>query len=125
MSFDFSLFVQRQGLTPSTILTKSLENLILKQMKNRLYSVLILLILLAFALSSDSMCIGAFPGIFAENSGDENPQSTQKQKFDYMSSILSRNTKPLGLKENVSLRKWLNQPSIIWAMRSGGRHILN
>ena len=94
-------------------------------MKNRFFLVLILLILLAFSLSSDSLCIGTFSGIYAENGGDENPQSTQKQKFDYMSSILSRNTKPLGLKENVSLRKWLNQPSIIWAMRSGSRHILN
>lgn len=61
----------------------------------------------------------------AREAGDKDPQDTQKQKFDYMSSILSRNTKPLGLKENVTLRKWLNQPSIKWAMRSGNRHILN
>jgi hypothetical protein len=94
-------------------------------MKNYLVSIVILLILLAFTMSLDSMSTYAFPGVFADRSRDEAPQSTEKQKFDYMSSILSRNTKPLGLKENVTLRKWLNQPSIIWAMRSGGRHILN
>lgn len=53
------------------------------------------------------------------------PQSVKKPKFDYMSSILSRNTKPLGLKDNLVLRKFLNQPSIKWAIRSGRRHVLN
>lgn len=94
-------------------------------MKNKLFSALILLHLLSFAVSTDSMSTYAFSGMFAAESSDEVPQSTQKPKFDYMSSILSRNTKPLGLKENVSLRKLLNQPSIKWAMRSGGKHILN
>jgi hypothetical protein len=94
-------------------------------MKNRIFSVLILLILLALVMSPNNVSTYAFPGMYVEKSGNDNPQNTQKQKFDYMSSILSRNTKPLGLKENVSLRKWLNQPSIFWAMRSGGRHILN
>lgn len=82
-------------------------------MKKKLYSVLFLLFLFPFALSTESV------------STKEAPQSAQKQKFDYMSSILSRNTKPLGLKENISLKKFLNQPSIKWAMRSGGRHLLN
>ncbi len=78
-------------------------------MKKILLSILFLLFLLPFALSTY----------------EPPPQSSDKQKFDYMSSILSRNTKPLGLKENISLRKLLNQPSIKWAMRSGGRHLLN
>jgi hypothetical protein len=69
-----------------------------------------------------------FPIVLSTHSASETaraPQSSEKQKFDYMSSILSRNTKPLGLKENVSLRKFLNQPSIKWAMRSRDRHLLN
>jgi hypothetical protein len=82
-------------------------------MKKKLFSVLFLLFLFPFTLSTESV------------STKEAPQSAQRQKFDYMSSILSRNTKPLGLKENISLKKFLNQPSIKWAMRSGGRHLLN
>jgi len=50
---------------------------------------------------------------------------TQKPKSDYMSQILGRNTKPLGLKEDLALRKLLRQPAIRWAIRSGHRHILN
>jgi len=53
------------------------------------------------------------------------PQETEKPKFDYMSSILLRNAKPLGLKDNVPLRRFLDQPSIKWAIRAGRRHILN
>ena len=94
-------------------------------MKNKLFAALILLFLLSFTVSTDSKSTYAFSGEFVAESSDEVPQSTQKPKFDYMSSILSRNTKPLGLKENVSLRKLLNQSSIKWAMRSGSRHILN
>jgi hypothetical protein len=63
--------------------------------------------------------------MFAIKHSEEAPQSTQKPKYDYMSSFLSRNTKPLGLKDNAPLRKFLNQPSINWALRAGGRHILN
>jgi hypothetical protein len=49
----------------------------------------------------------------------------QKPKNDYMSQILGRNTRPLGLKEDLALRKLLRQPAIKWAIRSGQRHILN
>jgi len=56
---------------------------------------------------------------------EEAPQSTQKPKYDYMSTFLSRNTKPLGLKENPELNKYLNQASIKWAVRSSERHLLN
>ena len=93
-------------------------------MKNKLFSVLILLILLAFTMSSDSKSTYAFSGSFTAESSDESPQSTEKPKFDYMSSILNR-PNPLGLIDNAPLRKLLSQPSIKWAMRSGGRHILN
>lgn len=53
------------------------------------------------------------------------PQSTKKPKYDYMSTILSRDTKPLGLKEDVALKKFLRQPTIKWAIRAGERHILD
>lgn len=52
-------------------------------------------------------------------------QSTQKPKYDYMSTFLSRNTNPLGLKENPELNRYLNQASIKWAVRSSERHLLN
>jgi hypothetical protein len=94
-------------------------------MMKKLLFFLFLLLLLPFALSFDGMGHYDFSGDHAAMTSDEIPQNTQKEKFDYMSSILSRNTQPLGLKENVTLRKLLNQTSIKWAMRSGGRHILN
>ena len=53
------------------------------------------------------------------------PQSTKKPKYDYMSTFLSRDTEPLGLKENIALKRFLEQPSIKWAIRSGKKHILN
>ena len=94
-------------------------------MKKKVLSVLFLFFLLPFTKSADSVNTYAFSGDYTSESMTEAPQSAQKQKFDYMSSILSRNTKPLGLKENVTLRKFLNQSSIKWAMRSGSRHLLN
>lgn len=56
---------------------------------------------------------------------DQDTQDTKKQKYDYMSTFLSRDTNPLGLKENVALKKLLDQSSIRWAIRSSRRHILN
>ena len=94
-------------------------------MKNKLFFVFFLLFLLSLATSSDSMSKYTSTGMFATNHSEDAPQSTQKPKYDYMSSFLSRNTKPLGLKDNAPLRKFLNQPSINWALRAGGRHILN
>ncbi len=49
----------------------------------------------------------------------------QKPKYDYMSSFFSRNTKPLGLKEDLAVRELLKQPAIKWAIRTGQRNILN
>ena len=48
-----------------------------------------------------------------------------KPKSDYMSQILGRNTKPLGLKEDLALRRLLRQPAIKWAIRASQRHILD
>ncbi len=52
------------------------------------------------------------------------PQSVKKPKYDYMSTFLSRDTKPLGLKEDLFLKKLLKQSSIKWAIRAGEGHIL-
>ena len=93
-------------------------------MKNKLFSALFLLILLSIAVSSVSMSTYIFSGMFISGSSEDSPQSTQKPKLDYMDRFLNR-PNPLGLKDNAPLRKFLSQPSIKWAMRSGGRHILN
>jgi hypothetical protein len=64
----------------------------------------------------------------AKNStADPQNEPAKKPKYDYMStylSSLSRNTKPLGLKEDLVLKKLMKQPGIKWAIRSGKRHIL-
>lgn len=49
----------------------------------------------------------------------------KKPKYDYMSSFFSRNTKPLGLKEDLALKKLLKQKGIKWAIRTKIRHILD
>lgn len=59
------------------------------------------------------------------SSQDQETQDAKKLKYDYMSTFLSRDTNPLGLKENVALKKLLDQSSIKWAIRSSRRHILN
>jgi len=53
------------------------------------------------------------------------PQSVKKPKYDYMSTFLSRDTKPLGLKEDLALKRFLRQSSIKWVIRSGEGHILD
>jgi hypothetical protein len=42
-----------------------------------------------------------------------------------MSSFFSRDTKPLGLKEDQALQRLLREPAIKWACRTGTRHILD
>jgi hypothetical protein len=49
----------------------------------------------------------------------------KKSKYNYMNSFFSRNTKPLGLKEDQALKKLLAQKSITWAIRTEIRHILD
>ena len=48
----------------------------------------------------------------------------KKPRNDYMSRFLLRDTKPLGLKENPTLKKYMSQPSIKWVIRSAKKHIL-
>jgi hypothetical protein len=75
-------------------------------------------------------CLGSSPssaGDISSPSGSSLPQDTlgQKPKYDYMSTFLSRSTKPLGLKEDLIMKKLLKQPRAIWAIRAGLRHILD
>jgi len=50
---------------------------------------------------------------------------TEKPRYDYMSMFYSRNTKPLGLREDLALKKLMSQPGIKWAIRTGVGHILD
>jgi hypothetical protein len=52
-------------------------------------------------------------------------QETRRTQDDYLSTLLSRNTDPVGLKENPELQRLLRQPAVKWAVRSPRRHILN
>jgi hypothetical protein len=47
-----------------------------------------------------------------------------KPKFDYMSTFL-RGRKPLGLKEDLIMKRLLRQSRASWAVRAGLRHILD
>ncbi len=53
------------------------------------------------------------------------PQEVKKPKYDYMSTFLSRNTQPLGLKKDPELEILLKQSTIKWAIRAGKKHILD
>jgi hypothetical protein len=53
-------------------------------------------------------------------------QEVQKPKYDYMNNfLLSRSTRPLGLREDPDLRKRLNQGAVRWAIRAGSRQLLD
>lgn len=94
-------------------------------MKNKVLSVIILLLLVLLLISfQEEKGFSASELFFAKNRA-AHPQSVKKPKYDYMSTFLSRNTKPLGLKEDLALKKFLKQPSIKWAIRAGERHILD
>ncbi|HRD02945.1 MAG TPA: hypothetical protein PLP57_09960 [Candidatus Saccharicenans sp.] len=53
------------------------------------------------------------------------PQDVQKPRLDYMSTFLSRDTTPLGLKEDQEIRQILKQSRAKWMVRAGFRSILN
>jgi hypothetical protein len=48
-----------------------------------------------------------------------------RPETDYMSSILSRNTKAIGLREDKALQRMMSQSGRKWAARSSARHILD
>jgi hypothetical protein len=76
-----------------------------------------------FLLSLEKTAFSNSPLFSPDKQSD--PQNTKKPKYDYMSTFLSRNTEPLGLKENIALKKLLQQSTIKWAIRSSKRHILD
>ena len=59
---------------------------------------------------------------------DNEPQESdpaRRPATDYMRSLLSQNTKPLGVKVDKSLQRLMRQPTIAWAARAARRHILD
>jgi len=84
-------------------------------------AVFVFAVILLFTIKT----IGFSESAFLSAKPDVDPQTSKKPKYDYMSSFLSRDTEPLGLKENIALKRFLEQPSIKWAIRSGKKHILN
>ena len=93
--------------------------------KKILPGVFFILLLLSLTITSPSGL--SSKGLFLAKSSGAYPQDApvKKPKYDYMSTILSRNTKPLGLKEDPELEKLLKQPCIKWAIRAGKKHILD
>jgi hypothetical protein len=65
------------------------------------------------------------PPLRAATGQETGSQEIQKPKYDYMSTFLSRSTRPLGLKEDPALRKLLNQRAVKWAIRAGSRNVLD
>jgi len=94
-------------------------------MKAKFFKIIFITFLLSFLMPSFHGKSYSAADTSMEKGLGESPQSVKKPKYDYMSTFLSRNTNPLGLKENIALKKYLNQPIIYWAVRSGKRHILN
>ncbi len=93
--------------------------------KKILPGVFFILLLLSLTFTSPSGL--SSKGLFLAKGSAAYPQDVpvKKPKYDYMSTILSRNTKPLGLKEDPELEKLLKQPCIKWAIRAGKKHILD
>ncbi len=91
-------------------------------MKKKIWVVVLLFLLLAFFYKSL-----ALKGLSLSKNSAPEPQTApaKKPNYDYMSTFLSRNTNPLGLKEDLTLKKLLKQSSAKWAVRAGKRHILD
>jgi hypothetical protein len=125
MNFRSSLYIGLSGVSPDVAgLTKSRESFILKQVKKKkiwIIAAVVSAMILLFTLKKIGFSESSF---FPKNSQAE-PQASRKPKYDYMSTFLSRDTEPLGLKEDIALKRFLEQPSIKWAIRSGKKHILN
>lgn len=93
-------------------------------MKNKIYPTIFFFFLISLAFSSQG---GWSPKGISIKENSSNPQNVpdKKPKYDYMSTFLSRSTKPLGLKEDPELERLLKQYNIKWAIRSGKKHILD
>jgi len=92
---------------------------------NRVLALAALVFLLGFAsIVPGQSRVAGFNALPSPSPGQEG-YSTSKTTEDYLETVLSRDTKPLGLKEDVVLRNLLAQPAVKWAVRSGIRHILD
>jgi len=109
----------------SSLLTKFEQKFIFKTMKNKVLAAIIIFFIAAVFLSYFEQREARAASFLYVSHSPNHPQTVKKPKYDYMSTFLSRNTKPLGLKENTALRKFLKQSSIKWSIRAGERHILN
>lgn len=59
------------------------------------------------------------------NRASQQDSTSVRPGTDYMKDVLRRNTKPIGLKEDKLLQELLRQSNMKWAIRAGGRHILD
>jgi hypothetical protein len=109
-------------VTGCQILTIQVERFIFKTVKKKIWVFVLLFFLIAFFYKSLSL-----KGLsFSKNSAPAlQTTPAKKPNYDYMSTFLSRNTNPLGLKEDLTLKKLLKQSSAKWAARAGKRHILD
>jgi hypothetical protein len=93
------------------------------------YEVKRVLALLAGVLALAAFQAVVKPGqarpLWASSDDQAAPQEIQKPKYDYMSTFLSRSTQPLGLKEDPTVKKLLDQGAVKWAIRAGSRHALD
>lgn len=94
-------------------------------MKNKIISFIIIFFLVSLLFSFLEEKAYSTAKVSSVKNNLSHPQAVKKPKYDYMSTFLSRNTKPLGLKENIALKKFLEQSNIKWAIRAGERHILD
>ena len=88
-------------------------------MKDKILSILLLFFLISLLTSLQKEKGFSASEFFIAKFRAFHPQNVKKPKYDYMSTFLSRNTRPFGLKEDLALKKFLEQPSIKWAIRAG------
>ena len=75
-----------------------------------------------------AVLLTAFLGLRSQEAPPQAGQDAPPVKrpaTDYMSTLLSRNTKPLGLKEDKTLQRLLRQSAAVWAVRTAARHVLD
>lgn len=103
------------------------ERFILKKMTSKIHRGLALSLFISLILVFSSPREHASSRLVSPQTREPIEESIpiKKPKTDYLSTFLSRNTKPLGLKEDLVLKKLLKEASIKWAIRAGARHILD
>ncbi len=104
---------------------KKCRKIYFKKMRNKILLGVFFFFLLSLIFTSHSDLSSKDLLLAKSSAADPQNVPVKKPKYDYMSTILSRNTKPLGLKEDPELEKLLKQPSIKWAIRAGKKHILD